>query len=173
MAKKSDNIEDEKTAKAQEVTTQPDGPGLRIGKRGEIIIFGKVLPGGGKLFRERVAQFQAEAPYWEGLVGTVHDFRAVLFDDDTRIVFMITYDGDFKAYLTDIVEKAHEWFDPFFPGVWEGYQNAHDPSTVDLVFTGAKTAELFYVAHPDVTVRDISKMKKLSKAFSKMLDAAS
>jgi hypothetical protein len=32
---------------------------------------------------------------------------------------------------------------------------------------------IFYVAHPDVTVRDIAKMKRLSKAFGEMLDAAS
>ena len=29
-------VQNERTAEAQKVTTQPDGPGLRIGKRGEI-----------------------------------------------------------------------------------------------------------------------------------------
>jgi hypothetical protein len=163
----------ERTAQAQTVTNQPDGPGKRIGKRGELVLFGKVCEGGAKLFRERLPQFQAEAAYWEERVGTVHDFRAFLFDNDTRILFLITYDGDFKAYVGDIITQAHEWFDAFFPGIWEGYEGSHDPRSVQLVIGGALTSELFYVAHPDVTVRDIRKMKKLSQAVSDLLDAAS
>ena len=163
----------DRTLLAQKVTNQPDGPGKRIGKRGEIILFGKLLPGGAKLFRERMGQFQAEAPYWENRVGTVHDFRAVLFDDDTRILFMITFDGDFKTYVSDIITQAGPWFDAFFPGVWEGYDGATSQKSVELVLGGALTADIFYVAHPDVTVRDVAKMKRLSKAFGEMLDTAS
>jgi hypothetical protein len=163
----------ERNAPAQKVLNQPDGPGKRIGKRGELVLFGKVSKGGAKLFRERLPQFQAEAAYWEGRVGTVHDFRAFLFDDDSRILFLITYDGDFKSYVTDIITQAAPWFDAFFPGIWEGYEGSHDPRSVQLVLNGAVTSELFYVAHPDVTVRDITKMKKLSMAVSDLLDAAS
>jgi hypothetical protein len=162
----------ERAAQAQDVTNQPDGPGKRIGKRGELVLFGKVCPGGGKLFRERLPQFQAEAAYWEGRVGTVHDFRALLFDNDTRILFLITYDGDFKSYVTDIITQAGPWFDNFFPGIWEGYEGSHDPRSIQLVVGGAQTSDLFYVAHPDVTVHDVAKMKRLSKAVSDMLDAA-
>ena len=136
------------------------------------MLFGKVCPGGAELFRQRLPQFQAEAAYWESRVGTVHDFRAFLFDNDTRIMFLITYDGDFKAYVTDIVSQAHEWFDAFFPGIWEGYAGSSDPKSTELVLAGALTSELFYVAHPDVTVHDIGKMKKLSRAVSDLLDAS-
>jgi hypothetical protein len=165
--------ENERTQLAQKVTNQPDGPGRRIGKRGEIILIGKVVPGGAKLFRDRVGQFQAEAAYWENRVGTVHDFRAVLFDDDTRMLFMITFDGDFKTYVSDIIAQAGPWFDAFFPGIWEGYDGATSQRTIDLVVEGALTSDIFYVAHPDVTVHDVAKMRRLSKAFGEMLDAAS
>ncbi len=165
--------ENERTLLAQNVTNQPDGPGKRIGKRGEIILFGKVLPGGAKLFRERVGQFQAEAGYWENRVGTVHDFRAVLFDNDTRILFMITFDGDFKTYVSDIIAQAGPWFDAFFPGIWEGYDGATSSKSVELVMGGIVTSDVFYVAHPDVTVHDVARMKRLSKAVGEMLDAAS
>src|SRR5215475_12393575 len=89
-------IENERTALNQKVTRQPDGPGKRIGKRGEISGIGKVAPGGAKLFRERLPQIQAEAGYWETRVATVQDFRVTLIDNDTRILFTIVYDGDFK-----------------------------------------------------------------------------
>lgn len=165
--------QDGRAASAQAVTNQPDGPGKRIGKRGELVLFGNVVPGGAKLFRERLPKFQAEAAYWESRVGTVHDFRAFLFDDDTRILFLITYDGDFKAYVTDIITQAGPWFDAFFPGIWEGYEGSHDPRSIQLVTKGALTSDLFYVAHPDVSVRDVTKMKRLSKALSDLLDASS
>jgi hypothetical protein len=73
-------IENERTAKSQHATRQPDGPGKRIGKKGEISGIGKVAPGGAKLFRERLPQIQAEAGYWETRVGTVQDFRVTLID---------------------------------------------------------------------------------------------
>src|SRR5262249_57497915 len=85
-------IENERTAMSQHVTRQPDGPGKRIGKKGEISGIGKVAPGGAKLFRERLPQIQAEAAYWETRVGTVHDFRVTLIDNDTRILFTIVFD---------------------------------------------------------------------------------
>src|ERR1700733_9646288 len=115
-------IENERTALAKEVTRQPDGPGRRIGKRGEPTGIGKVAPGGAKLFRERLPQFQAEAAYWENRVGTVHDFRMALIDNDTRIWFSIVFDGDFKPYISDILERAAPWLDQVFVGVWDGFK---------------------------------------------------
>ncbi len=162
----------ERTAAAQKVISQPDGPGRRIGKRGELFIFGKVLPGGAELFRQRLPQFQAEAAYWESRVGTVHDFRIALVDNDTRLLFAITYDGDVKPYIADIISQAHPWFDAIFPGVWEGYTAARDPVTTELVLGGAITSDFFYAAHPDVSVHDLAKIKRLSKAVGEFLDAA-
>ena len=37
-------IENERTAMAQRITRQPDGPGKRIGKKGEISFIGKLAP---------------------------------------------------------------------------------------------------------------------------------
>src|SRR5262249_44811819 len=86
-------VENERRAMGQKITRQPDGVGKRIGKKGEISGIGKVAPGGAKLFRERLPQIQAEAGYWEGRIGTPHDFRVTLIDNDTRILFTIVYDG--------------------------------------------------------------------------------
>src|SRR4026207_1793625 len=84
-------VQNERTAEAQKVTTQPDGPGQRIGKRGDMSGIFPLVPGGARLFRERLPQFQAEAAYWEGRVGTVHDFRMFLLDNDTKIFFTIAF----------------------------------------------------------------------------------
>ena len=165
-------IENERTAMAQKITRQPDGPGKRIGKKGEISGIGKVAPGGAKLFRERLPQIQAEAGYWEGRVGTVQDFRVTLIDNDTRILFTIVFDGDFKPYIADILREASPWLDQIFLGVWDGFRGTQDRKSVEEVLAFAFECDFFFVSNPDVTARDVAKMKRLSGAVSELLDAA-
>ena len=165
-------IENERTAMSQHATRQPDGPGKRIGKKGEISFIGKLVPGAAKLFRERLPQIQAEAPYWEGRVGTLHDFRAALIDNDTRMLVTIVYDGDFKPYLEDVLSKAGPWLDQVFGG-FEGFRGVKDRKSVEeLVANTHFECDLFYIANPDVTARDVAKMQRLSKAVGEMMDAA-
>ena len=169
-------IENERTAigSAQKITRQPDGPGKRIGKKGEISFIGKVAPGAAKLFRERIPQIQAEAYYWEPRVGTVQDFRATLIDNDTRMLVTIVYDGDFKAYLDDVLREAGPWLEQIF-GVWEGFppKGVKDRKSVDeFVAKILFECDVFFISNPDVTARDVAKMKRLSGAVSELLDAA-
>jgi hypothetical protein len=168
-------VENERTAMAQKMNRQPDGPGKRIGKKGEISFIGKVAPGGADLFRERLPQIQAEAAYWEGSrVGTLHDFRAALIDNDTRILVTIVYDGDFKPYLEDVLREASPWLDQIFLGVWDGFRGTKDRKSVEeSILSCAFECDVFYISNPDVTVRDVGKMQRLSKAVAEMLDAAS
>jgi len=166
-------IENERTKFSQNITHQPDGLGKRIGKKGELSAIGKVAPGGAKLFRERLPQIQAEAGYWETRVGTVHDFRVTLIDNDTRILFTIVFDGDFKPYLADILREASPWLDQIFLGVWDGFRGTKDRGSVEELLGFAFGADLFFVRNPDVTVRDVAKMQRLSKAVAELLDAAS
>ncbi|GLU55180.1 hypothetical protein Dfri01_46410 [Dyadobacter frigoris] len=165
-------MENEKTAVAQSVTNQPDGPGKRIGKRGELTMIGNVLPGGAEIFRKRLPQFQAEAAYWEGRVGTVQDFRILLFDNDTRFLLLLVYDGDFKPYLNDITTQASEWLDAVATDVLEGYPGLKNPGAAEWVMSLMHPAEFFYVGTPNSTVRDVLKMEKMSQALSNLLDAA-
>ena len=166
-------VQNEHTAIAQKVSRQPDGPGLRIGKRGELTGIGKVAPGGARIFRERLPRFQAEAAYWENRIGTAHDFRVFLFDNDTRILFTIVYDGDFKPYVADLIKEVSPWLDQIFGGVWEGYKGMNDPSVFELVRNAKVDAEFFYAAFPDVTRRDVEKSLRMSIAVNDLLDAAS
>ena len=163
---------EERLAMAQTMTDQPDGPGKRIGKRGELTMIGNVVPGGAELFRKRLPQFQAEAAYWEGRVGTVQSLRILLFDNDTRFVLSLLYDGDFKPYLVDIATQAAPWLDALADGVLEGYPGITSPKAGEWVISLLHPTEFFYAAHPDVTVRDLTRMKKLSAAVSDLLDAA-
>lgn len=162
----------ERTAEAQEVTTQPDGPGRRVGVKGELSFVLDLATDGAKVFRERLPQIQAEAAYWETRVGTVQELRALLIDDDTRMLLTITYDGDFQPYLVDIANHAAPWLDQIFTGVVDGFDGVDSPGAADYFAKRARTAELYFVAHPDVTVRDAARMQRLSDALGEVLDAA-
>ncbi|MVT09434.1 hypothetical protein [Chitinophaga tropicalis] len=165
-------VENEFTKFNQHVTTQPDGPGLRIGKRGELTMVGNFTPGGAELFRKRLPQFQAEAGYYEGRVGSIQDFRIIVFDNDTRYILSLVYDGDFKPYLQDIATYAGEWLDGLADGVLEDYPGIHSQHFAKWVLDRFIQADFFFVGAPDSSVRDIQKMEKLTRAWNDLLDAA-
>ena len=167
------SIDNERIGLAQEVTRQPDGPGRRIGKRGELPGVGRVTPDGARIFRERLPQFQAAAAYWENRIGTVHDFRIFLFDNDTRILFTIVFDGDFKPYVEDLIKEVSPWLDQIFGGVWEGYKGMKDAGILELVHNAQVDAEFFYAAFPESTRRDVEKALRIRSAVNELLDAAS
>jgi hypothetical protein len=96
-----------------------------------------------------------------------------LIDNDTRILFTILYDGDFKPYVEDFLREAGPWLDQIFLGVWDGFRGHKDRDSVNELLGFAFEADLFFVRNPDVTVRDVAKMQRVSKAVNELLDAAS
>lgn len=169
----ADATQQEKLAMAQKVEKQPDGPGLRIGKKGEISGIAKVLPGGAEVFRSRLAQNQGEAAYWEQRIGTVHDFKIFLFDNDTRLLFSIVYDGGFGPYLVDIFREATPWLDHLFLGVIDGYKGGSDPGLLEFLGPLLVQAEFFHTHKPELSCHDIEKNERIAKAVDALLDAAS
>jgi hypothetical protein len=56
--------------------------------------------------------------------------------------------------------------------VWDGFRGTQDRKSVEELLGFAFECDLFFAANPDVTVRDVAKMKRLSGAVSELLDAA-
>lgn len=162
----------ERTRDVVAIRNQPDGPGLRYGKHGEVTAVAPVAPGGAALLRQRMPQFQAESRYWEGRVATVHQLRLILINNDTQLLTSVTYDGDFLPYLEDIIREAGPWFDALMKGVWEGWDSIDSPETRKLITDSLVTAEMFYVTHHDLSVRDTFRLKRVGAAVTELLDAA-
>lgn len=158
---------------APQLTGQPDGPGRRLAQKAELTIINKFMPDGVRLFKERLAQLQDEAFVYEPKVGTVDNFRAIMIDDESRLLVTIVYDGDFKPYVVDIINNAGPWLDHIFLGVVEGYPGADSPDAAQWVIDSSYTASIFFHSHPDRTVRDVTKLKRLSTALDEVLDASS
>ena len=142
--------------------------GSRQGKVSELTLIAPFAPGG-------VARLRAVLQLRNGnyddtdRVGTVQDMRFVFLDNDTKLLFATAYDGDWDAYIDDFVAKIPNELDVFFSAC-EGWPGIHSPKVKDWIVKHQVTADGWYVAHPDLTVRDIRRLKRVGKAVEEFLD---
>ena len=142
--------------------------GSRQGKVSELTLIAPFAPGG-------VARLRAVLQLRNGnyddtdKVGTVKDMRFVFLDNDTKLLFATAYDGDWDAYIDDFVAKIPNELDVFFSAC-EGWPGIHSPKVKDWIAKHQITADGWYVAHPDLTVRDIRRLKRVGKAVEEFLD---
>src|SRR5215831_19544199 len=142
--------------------------GSRQGKVSELTMIAPFAPGGAARLR---ALLQLRNGNFDDTdrVGTVHDMRFVFLDNDTKLLFATAYDGDFDPYIEDFVAKIPNEMDVLF-SAWEGWPGIHSPKVKDWIAKNQITAEGWYVAHPDLTVRDIHRVKRVGKAAEEFLD---
>jgi hypothetical protein len=142
--------------------------GSRQGKVSELTVIAPFAPGGAARLR---ALLQLRNGNFDDTdrVGTVHDMRFVFLDNDTKLLFATAYDGDWDMYIEDFVAKIPNEMDVFF-SAWEGWPGIHSPKVKDWIAKYQVTAEGWYVAHPDLTVRDIRRMKRIGNAAEEFLD---
>jgi hypothetical protein len=162
----------EVTQASQAVRQQTDGVGLRVGNVAEFTLIAPVTEGGAARFREKAVKGQIEAPYWEGKLGTVHDVRICLINDDTQILFAATYSDEFKPYVGDVIKFAAPWIDYMFTGVGEGYPGLASPDAIPYLQKHQVEANVWYASNEEATVRDVSRALKVSNRFNDLLDAA-
>jgi hypothetical protein len=161
------------TKASQECHQQLEGVGLRVANKAEFTLIAPVLqPNGADVFRERVVKAQYEAAYWEGMIGTVHDLRVGLVNDDKQILFAATYSDDFKPYVADVIKFATPWIDHMFTGVADGYPGLADPAAVPYILKYQVQASVWYASNPAATPRDLAKSLRLSAVFDDLLDVA-
>jgi hypothetical protein len=156
----------------QAVRQQTDGVGLRTGSKAEFTLVAPVKPGGAELFRQHAVKAQIEAPYWEGKLGTVHDLRICLINDDTQILLAATYSDEFKPYVADVITFAAPWIDYLFTDVAEGYPGITSPEVMLYFQKHTVQAALWYASNADATVRDVARGQRVLRAFDDLLDAA-
>ena len=96
--------------------------------------------------------------------------RFVFLDNDTKLLFATAYDGDWDAYIDDFVTKVPDDMDMIFSAI-EGYPGLRSPTVKDWIVNHAQVAaESWYVAHPDLTVAEIHRLKRIGKAVDEMLE---
>ena len=72
-------------------------------------------------------------------IQTIHEARFVLFDDDTRLAFITSFDGPWDAYMEDFFTSGPTLalFDVIFRHV-EGYDGLPDVAAVRAFVLGRR-----------------------------------
>ena len=157
----------------------PDGgasqPGLMVGPTSEFSLFFRVKPGEAPSLREALLALQDTPGYRPGDYGmaiqTIHEARFVLFDDDTRLAFITSFDGPWDAYMEDFFTSGPTLalFDVIFRHV-EGYDGLPDVAAVRAFVLGAEEPAAAYARNYGGTVKEIRKAQRVNTAFQQVLD---
>ncbi|MEU3858083.1 hypothetical protein AB0F03_12060 [Streptomyces sp. NPDC028722] len=155
----------------------PERPGRSDGVCSEFTVFTKIKPGEADALREDLATLSdaADAERVHAAVrqiGTLHDARHVIFDNDTRFMFASVFDGSWDAYIDDFAKTVvGERFDKVFSHS-EGFPGVSDPGAKDWFVAHQAPAGVFVSAYPDLTVQQIYKDHRVEEAFEEVLDTA-
>jgi hypothetical protein len=148
-------------------------PGSKAGQSNEFTLICALKPGGAERMRKLLADgFTGERQKNTDRIATVHDLRFVIFDNDTRVIFASTFDGDWESYINDFGTILPDEIDLLFHEC-AGYPGIHSPEIKDWIVKQQVTAVGFYSAYPDASVRKIWKALKIGVAFDALLDTAS
>ena len=142
--------------------------GARLGKISELTIIVPLVPGGAARLRAFLQLAHGNLNQGDK-VGSLHNMRFVFIDNDTRLLFATTYDGDWDAYIDDFVTKIPDFLD-IIDSSWEGWPGIRSPGAKDFLAKHQVTAEGWYVAHPDLTVAETTRLKRIGKAVDEFLD---
>ena len=146
--------------------------GSRLGKVSELTIIVPFAPGGAKRLRAFLRLLHGNLKRGGDLVGSLHNMRFVFLDNDTKLLFATTYDGDWDAYIDDFVTQIPDYLD-IIDSAWEGWPGIRSPEAKDYLVKHQVTAEGWYVAHPDLTVAETARLKRIGKALEEFLDKVS
>ena len=98
--------------------------------------------------------------------------RFVFLDNDTKLLFCTAFDGEWDPYIDDFATKIPDYMDILF-SAFEGWPGIRSPEAKDYLASHQINAEGWYVAHPDLTVADITRLKRVGAAADEFLDKVS
>src|SRR6059058_6572190 len=155
--------------------TNSSHPGMTVGPTSEFSLFFHVRPGAGASLRSALSELQQTPGYRPGDYGmaiqTIHEARFVLFDDDTRLAFITSFDGPWDAYMEDFFTSGPTLalFDAIFRHT-EGYDGLPDLAAVKAFVFGAQQTAAAYARNYGGTVKEIRKAQRVNEAFQRVLD---
>ena len=155
--------------------TESSRPGLSVGSTNEFSLFFRVKPGEAQALRTALSKLQQTPGYRPGeyhlAVQSIHEARFVLFDDDTRLAFMTSFDGPWDAYMEDFFNSGptlalfHKVF-----GHTEGFDGLPDLASMRAFISNAQQSAAAYARNYGGTVKEIRKSQRVNAAFQQVLD---
>ena len=133
----------------------------------------KVKPGHEQALREAIAYDQENPAPTQGAlkdIGTLHEFRWVMFDDDTRLLFTSSFDGDWDKYVKGFAStQVGVMIDKNLAHV-EDWVGINDPGASEQLLRYGVPAIQYASAYSEATVKQTWKALALQKAFEQVLD---
>lgn len=142
--------------------------GRQQGKVSELTAMADLKPGGADHLR-RILELIGGNMSGARKVGTVHDMRFVIFDNDKKILFCTAYDGDWDTYIDDFATKIPELMDLLFANV-EGWPGIHSNEVKDFIANHQLTADGWYVDAPYLTVVETRQLQAKQKELDSFMD---
>jgi hypothetical protein len=153
-------------------SAEPKRPGRTDGVGMEFTVFTKIKPGHADALREVLAKADSASGGREAMaeIGTLHEARHVMFDNDTRLMFASWFDGSWDQYIDDFAAtEVGSRFEAVFSHT-EGFPGMKDPNVKDWFVSQQEPAGVFGTAYPDLTVQQIWKDQRVNEAFQEVLD---
>lgn len=151
---------------------QPKRKGFTTGVVTEFTVMPRIKPGQGQTVRDVIKKVAEQPDRARAIreIGTLHEARFVVFDDDSHVLFCSSFDGTWDKYIDDFATTyiAH-LFDAVFSHC-EGYPGLNDPNIKDWFQLHAIEASNFISAYPNATVKQIWRALEVEKAFQEVLD---
>src|SRR6478609_4629122 len=150
-------------------------PGRAVGPTSEFSLFFKIKAGSGPSLRSALLDLQDTPGYRPGDYGmavqTIHEARFVMFDDDTQLAFITSFDGPWDAYMEDFFTSGPtlELFDVIFRHS-VGYGGLPDMAALQAFILGAQETAAAYARNYPGTVKEIRKAQRVNAAFQLVLD---
>jgi hypothetical protein len=142
--------------------------GIRQGSVSELTVIAPFAPGGAQRLRTVLRLLNGNFSGGKK-VGTLHNMRFVFLDNDTKFLFATAYDGAWDPYIDDFATKIPDEMDIIF-SAFEGWPGIHSPDVKDWIVKHQIPAEGWYVAHPDLSVAESARLKRVGKAVEEFLD---
>jgi hypothetical protein len=142
--------------------------GIRLGSVSELTVIAPFAPGGAQRLRAILRLLNGNFSGGKK-VGTLHNMRFVFLDNDTKFLFATAYDGAWDPYIDDFATKIPDEMDIIF-SAFEGWPGIHSPKVKDWIVAHQIPAEGWYVAHPELSVAESGRLKRVGKAVDEFLD---
>ncbi len=157
----------DKEEQAEHAVTTAGRVGAKSGEVSELTAIMPLKPNGAERLRKFFRLVGGNLA-GAGQVGTLHNMRFVFLDDDTKLLFATAYDGEWDPYIDDFATKIPDFMDYLFSNV-EGWPGIASPEVKDFIVGYQVPAEAWFVAHPNVTVAEANRLKRLDTTVQKFL----
>ena len=146
--------------------------GARLGKRSELTMIVPLVPGGAKRLRTFLQLLGGNLSPGATKVGTLHDMRFVFIDNDTRLLFATSFDGDWDTYIDDFIALIPDYLD-LMDSAWEGWPGIRSPGRKITSLSTRSRQKAGSSPIRSSRLAEIQRLKRVGKAVDEFLDKIS